>query len=95
MGLQAIAFFLAFALPVSMVDRISSSDFKASTKWTLAVIAVCLGALPLLLVNYTGAFLQFIQIIRLSYLAFAIVIVAVIGHSGSVACKQTEEQVKD
>jgi hypothetical protein len=80
-GLQAVCFFLAFALPISVVGRIDDSGFQRATRRMLAVIAVGLGALPLLLVDYTGAFLQLMPTIRLVYLGLAILIVAVISHA--------------
>lgn len=87
MGFQAVAFFLAFALPVAFMDRISDKRFKLSTKRTLTIIAVCLGALPLVLVSFSGGFLHFIQAIRIAYLVFAVLVVVVADRVHAAATR--------
>ena len=90
MGFQAIAFFLAFALPITFVDRLHGKKFALSTKRTLTITAVCLGALPLLLVDFSGAFLQFIHVIRLAYLVFAVVFIVVVDRVHVIDAKRSE-----
>ncbi len=85
MGFQALAFVMAFAVPALLIGPISEKEFTLSTKWMLAVIAALCGAVLLFVVPYSGAFLQYIRAIRISYLVFALIVVAVTGYVSSAA----------
>jgi len=90
-GFQAFAFVLAFAVPSLLIGPITEKSFTLSTTWMLAVIAAGLGVIPLLVVSFTGAFLQYLLILRLSYLVYAVIVVAATGYIGSVANSRSRE----
>ncbi|MGH2458897.1 MAG: hypothetical protein ACRDIY_08515 [Chloroflexota bacterium] len=91
MGFQALAFVMAFAVPALLIGPISEKEFSLSTKWLLAVIAASLGAVPLFLVPFAGAFLQYIDAIRISYLVYALIAVAVTGYASWVVDSKVRE----
>lgn len=91
MGLQTIAFVLAYAFPALLIGPITEKDFTVFTKWMLAVIAASLGGALLFLVPYSGAYLQFIHIIRISYLVYALIAVAATGYLSSVASTRARD----
>lgn len=88
MVFQACAFLFAFAVPLLMVERIVASDFRVATKWLLAIISGCLGAVPLLLVSFSGAFLELASLIRLAYLVYALLVAVITGSLGSFAARK-------
>lgn len=83
MGFQALAFFMAFALPALLIGPISDKPFTRSTKWLLAIIAASIGAIPLVLVPFTGAFSQYLHVIQICYVVYAVAAIGITGYSST------------